>query len=278
MTKMGYYELIGLQREPFSMAPDPEFFYQSKSHGECLDRLEISLRLNRGLNVVIGGIGTGKTTLSRLLLGRFVDFGKDYKFFLILDPTWKDNFEFLLYLKKMFGLPEGEELQTEMMDQIEHYLIDAALKLQRRIVLVIDEGQKMGSNQLEIIRTLLNFETNETKLIQVIIFAQPEIRTLLDKHENFKDRIAFGYLIPPMDLEDTMKFIDHRLQVAGLPLGEEIFTTKAKELIYEETKGYPRKIVIMCHRLIIDMLIHQKKRIDSDDVFERLKASDPFHV
>jgi general secretion pathway protein A len=278
MTKMGYYELIGLQREPFSMAPDPEFFYQSKSHGECLDRLEISLRLNRGLNVVIGGIGTGKTTLSRLLLGRFVDFGKDYKFFLILDPTWKDNFEFLLYLKKMFGLPEGEGLQTEMMDQIEHYLIDAALKLQRRIVLVIDEGQKMGSNQLEIIRTLLNFETNETKLIQVIIFAQPEIRTLLDKHENFKDRIAFGYLIPPMDLEDTMKFIDHRLKVAGLPMGEEIFTTKAKELIYEETKGYPRKIVVMCHRLIIDMLIHQKKRIDSDDVFERLKASDPFHV
>ncbi len=278
MTKMGYYELIGLQREPFSMAPDPEFFYQSKSHGECLDRLEISLRLNRGLNVVIGGIGTGKTTLSRLLLGRFVDFGKDYKFFLILDPTWKDNFEFLLYLKKMFGLPEGEGLQTEMMDQIEHYLIDAALKLQRRIVLVIDEGQKMGSNQLEIIRTLLNFETNETKLIQVIIFAQPEIRALLDKHENFKDRIAFGYLIPPMDLEDTMQFIDHRLRVAGLPVGEEIFTTKAKELIYEETKGYPRKIVIMCHRLIIDMLIHQKKRIGSDDVFERLKTSDPFHV
>ena len=136
----------------------------------------------------------------------------------------------------------------------------------------------MGSNQLEIIRTLLNFETNETKLIQVIIFAQPEIRTLLDKHENFKDRIAFGYLIPPMDLEDTMKFIDHRLRVAGLTVGEEIFTTKAKELIYEETKGYPRKIVVMCHRLIIDMLIHQKKRIDSDDVFERLKASDPFHV
>lgn len=275
---MDYHELIGLSKEPFSMAPDPEFFYHSKSHGECLDRLEISLRLNRGLNMVLGGIGTGKTTLSRLLLGRFVDFGKDYQFFLILDPTWKDNLEFLLYLKKMFGLPGKGDHQTEMMDQIEHFLIDAAIKGRRRIVLVIDEGQKMGSSQLEIIRTLLNFETNQAKLIQVIIFSQPEIQTLLDQHENFRDRIAFGYMITPMDRKDTLQFIDHRLKIAGLPNGEELFTPKAKELIFEETKGYPRKIVSMCHQLIIDMLIAQNKKIHSDDVFEKLKSSNPFHV
>ncbi|MFH2049135.1 MAG: phage tail protein, partial [bacterium] len=101
---MEYYEIIGLTKEPFSMAPDPDFFYQSRSHGECLNRLEISLRLNRGLNIIIGDIGTGKTTISRLLLRRFVDFGKNYKFYLILDPTWKDNQEFLMYLQKLFGI------------------------------------------------------------------------------------------------------------------------------------------------------------------------------
>lgn len=275
---MDYYELIGLTKEPFSMAPDPEFFYHSRSHGVCLNRLEISLRLNRGLNVIIGGIGTGKTTLSRLLLGRFVDFGKDYRFFLVLDPTWEDNIEFLLYLKKMFGIQEKSNLQTDMMDQIEHYLIDSSLKSRQRIVLIIDEGQKMGPEQLEIIRTLLNFETNEKKLIQVIIFGQPELQSLLNKHESLRDRIAFGYSIPPMDLEDTVKFIDHRLSVAGLKDDEKIFTRKAKELIYEKARGYPRKIVILCHHLIIDMLIEERAKIDSNVVFERMKASDPFYV
>lgn len=274
---MDYYELIGLTKEPFSMAPDPEFFYESRCHGECLNRLEISLRLNRGLNVIIGGIGTGKTTLSRMLLGRFVDFGKDYKFSLILDPTWKDNLAFLSYLKKMFGIEGNSSLQTEMMDQVENYLIDSSLNSKKRIVLIIDEGQKMGPDQLEIIRTLLNFETNETKLIQVIIFGQLELQSLLHKHHNLKDRVAFGYSIPPMDLEDTVRFIDHRLRIAGLRDGEEVFTYEAKEMIYEKSCGFPRQIVVLCHHLIIDMMIGERSRIDSNAVFERMRTSNPFY-
>lgn len=275
---MEYFELVGLTKEPFSMAPDPGFFYQSKGHGECLNRLEISLRLNRGLNVVIGGIGTGKTIMSRLLLGRFVEFGRDYNFHLILDPTWKDNIEFLIYLKRMFGISDKISLQIDMMNQIEHYLIDTAVKLKKRIVLIIDEGQKMGSEQLEIIRTLLNFETNDSKLIQVIIFAQPEFKELLDKHPNFKDRISFGYSLNPMDIDDTKRFIDHRLKIAGLQDGEAIFTSHAKELIYEMTQGYPRKVVVTCHNLIIDMLTFDKKKINSDIVLARLRKSDPLYV
>ncbi len=278
MSNMDYYELVDLEQEPFAMAPDPKFFYQSKSHGECLNRLEISLRLNRGLNVVIGGIGTGKTTLSRLLLGRFVEFGRDYKFYLILDPTWKDNYEFLHYLQKMFGIKSKTDLQVDMMDQIEHYLIDMAINSKRRIVLVIDEGQKMGNAQLEIIRTLLNFETNDSKLIQVIIFAQPEFKELLDKHENFRDRIAFGYFLKPLDLEDTIRLIKHRLVVAGADKDNLMFTDEAMKIIHEKTKGFPRKIVTTCHQLIIDMLLTGKKKIDGTDVFERMKEADPFRV
>lgn len=275
---MEYYEIIGLKKEPFSMAPEPEFFYHSKSHGECLDRLEISLRLNRGLNVVIGGIGTGKTMLSRLLLGRFVEFGQNHKFHLILDPTWDSSREFLQYLSKMFGLEGNVSQHSEMMDQIEHYLIDSSIHSKRNNVLIIDEGQKMGPNQLEIIRMLLNFETNDTKLIQVIIFAQHEIKELLDKHENFKDRIAFGYEIKPLDLEDTAGFITHRMEVAGLLKGEAIFSKKAMEVIHEETKGYPRKIVRMCHQMIIEMILNKREKISSDDVFELKKSSNPFYV
>jgi len=130
---MEYYELLGLSKEPFSMTPDPQFFFHTKQHVECLNRLEISLRLNRGLNLVIGGIGTGKTMLSRLLLGRFVEFGRNYQFYLILDPTWENNREFLLHLKKLFGIEEKVMLQPDMMNQIEHFLIDSTLNSEKQV-------------------------------------------------------------------------------------------------------------------------------------------------
>jgi general secretion pathway protein A len=273
-----YCKLLGLDKEPFSMTPDPEFFYQTKGHGNCINRLEISLRLNRGLNVIIGGIGTGKTTLSRLLLNRFNESGSDYSFFLILDPTWKDNEQFLSHLKKLFEIPDEGNDPVDMVNQIEHFLIDYTLNFKKRVILMIDEGQKMGPEQVEIVRTLLNFETNNTKLIQVIIFAQPEFQDLLDSMENFRDRIAFAYTIPPMDKIDTLCFIDHRLKIAGLKNGRQLFNAKAKELLFDYTKGYPRKIVVACHALIIDMLTLNKDQVDSDLVFQLIKSGGPFYV
>ena len=263
-----YCKLLGLTREPFSMAPEPDFFYQSKQHRECLNRLEISLRLNRGLHVVTGGIGTGKTAISRLLLDRFTDHHGDYTFFLILNPTWRNNQEFLMHLKKMFDIRDESNLITDMMNQIEHFLIDYTTKYNKRIVMIIDEGQKMGPNQLEIVRSLLNFETNSMKLIQFSIFAQPEFIDTLNTMENFKDRITYMFNINNMDDEDTRGLIDHRLKIAGLPEEREIFTENAKNLIYKYTRGFPRKIIVTCHNLLIDMLITGKSKVDADLVFK----------
>ncbi len=263
-----YCKLLNLAREPFSMAPEPDFFYQSKQHRECLNRLEISLRLNRGLHVVVGGIGTGKTAISRLLLDRFTDNSADYTFFLILNPTWRNNQEFLMHLKKMFDIRDESNLITDMMNQIEHFLIDYTTKYNKRIVMIIDEGQKMGPNQLEIIRSLLNFETNSMKLIQFAIFAQPEFMETLKTMENFKDRITYMFNIDNIDSEDTSGLIDHRLKIAGLPQGRELFTESAKNLIYKYTKGFPRKIIVTCHNLLIDMLLTGKSKVDADLVFK----------
>lgn len=260
------------------MAPDPEFFYYSGIHNQCLERLEISLRMNRGLNVVVGGIGTGKTTLSRLLIGRFVEFGKNYKFFLILDPTWKDTHEFLYYLSNLFGIKQESDLQVDMMDKIEHYLIDVATKENKHIILMIDEGQKMGSSQLEIVRTLLNFETNNSKLIQVIIFAQPEFTEILEKHENFRDRVSFGYTLRALSEEETIKLINHRLKVAGFKSKQNIFSDSAMKIIFEKSKGYPRKIVSLCHQLIVDGILAGKETVEAEDVYNRTKEGNPFSV
>jgi general secretion pathway protein A len=235
--------------------------------------LEISLRLNRGLHVVVGGIGTGKTAISRLLLDRFTDHEGDYTFFLILNPTWRNNQEFLMHLKKMFDIRDESNLVTDMMNQIEHFLIDYATKYNKRIVLIIDEGQKMGPNQLEIIRSLLNFETNSMKLIQFAIFAQPEFIDTLNTMENFKDRIAYMFNLKNMDDEDTRGLIDHRLNIAGLSKERELFTENAKNIIYKYTKGSPRKIIVTCHNLLIDMLITGKSKVNADLVFHVTKQN-----
>ena len=95
---MNYYELLGLQKEPFSTTPDPYFFYRSPQHQEALERLEIALRLRRGLNLIIGDIGSGKTTLARVLLQNFAD-EDQFQFFLILDPVFRSEFQFLKYLR-----------------------------------------------------------------------------------------------------------------------------------------------------------------------------------
>ncbi|MFC1535916.1 ExeA family protein [Candidatus Neomarinimicrobiota bacterium] len=263
-----YCELLGLTREPFSMAPDPDFFSHSKQHQECLNRLELSLRLNSGLTVVAGGVGTGKTTISRVLLDRFTDHEGDYTFFIILNPTWRNNQEFLIHLKKMFHIKDESNLLTDMMNQIEHFLLDNALKYNKRIVVIIDEGQKMGPNQLEIVRSLLNFETNSMKLIQFAIFAQPEFIEALNTMENLKDRITYISSIKNIDERDTKALIDHRLKIAGLPDGRELFTENAKNLIHKYTNGFPRKIIITCHNLLVEMLITGKLKVDSDLVFK----------
>ncbi len=268
-----YCELLGLTREPFSMAPDPDFFYHSKQHQECLNRLEISLRLNRGLQVVVGGIGTGKTTISRVLLDRFTDHKGDYTFFLILNPTWRNNREFLIHLKNMFDIRDKSNSVTNMMNQIEHFLIDHNTKYNKRIILIIDEGQKMRSTQLEIIRSLLNFETNSMKLIQFAIFAQPEFLDTLNKMENLKDRITCMFNIHNIDNEDIKGLIDHRLQIADIPDGRELFTENAKNLIYKHTNGFPRKIIVTCHNLLIDMLINSKSKVDTNLVLKFSKQN-----
>ncbi len=263
---MNYYELIGLQKEPFSMTPDPDFYFDAKHHANCIDRLEISLRLGRGLNIVLGGIGLGKTTLSRYLLNRFSEYGRDFKFFLIIDPSFESNLEFIQYMARLFGIRIHQDSVMAYMNVIEHFLIDMSYEAHKQIVLMIDEGQKMGPSHLELIRSLLNFETNQQKLIQVVILAQPEFRDTLNEMPNLKDRIAMSYTLQPLDGGESKQFIDYRLRVAGHPAPHELFTDDAKEMVYNETGGYPRRMVVLCHNLLLEMIISREESITASMV------------
>ncbi|MDD5583213.1 MAG: AAA family ATPase, partial [Candidatus Marinimicrobia bacterium] len=247
-------------------------------HKECLNLLEISIRTQRGLSVVIGGIGTGKTMLSRILLRRFYKYDPRYEFYLILDPSWNSELDFLKYLIDLFDIPEKGNSIVVCKDIIENYLYEKGVEEKKVLVLMIDEGQKISSENLELIRTLLNYETNRYKLIQVIFFAQPEFQELLKKHPNFADRIAMGYTLKPLSREDAIAMIRHRLKIAGAKDGINFFTEGALELIYLNSKGYPRKMISLCHDCLIEMIRQDRITVDADVVVNVLKENRFFYV
>jgi general secretion pathway protein A len=267
---MSYYEALDLRSEPFSTSPDPYFFYPSSSHNSALKRLEIAIRLRRGLNVILGDVGTGKTTLSRMLMQLFKD-EPNFVFHMILDPSYKTEFQFLSSLAKMFNVSPSFRSTLDYKDALEKYLFQKGVDEKKTIVLLIDEGQKLTPAQIEILRTLLNYETNEYKLLQLIILSQIELLPKIRRIKNFMDRINLKYIINPLDESETRALINFRLKQAGYENSRELFTDKAVRHIYEHTQGYPRKISMLCHDAL-EMLIMRERRFVDEGIIEEIMA------
>jgi len=259
---MSYFKVLGLEKEPFSTSPDPVFFYRSASHDTALKRLEISIRLRRGLNLILGDVGTGKTTLSRTLLQTFKDEG-DYIFHMILDPHYKSEFQFLLSLVRMFGIMPPFKSTLDFKEALEKYLFQKGIDENKTIILLIDEGQKMTPENLEVLRMLLNYETNEFKLLQLVIMAQVELLARIRRIRNFVDRVALKYTINPLDENETKEMIGFRLRQAGYNHQNSLFTDEAIKLIYQHTQGYPRRIALLCHDALETIVMQEQSSVDS---------------
>jgi len=259
---MEYYKLLQLEREPFSNSPDPDYFFQSEQHLGCLQKLELALRLKRGLNVVIGDVGTGKTTLCRQLIRSFA---KDDGFtsHLILDPAFDTPLAFLRALYELFHGrdPVDHQAENDLKEDIQHHLFSKGVDQDETIVLIIDEGQKISDACIEILRELLNYETNTYKLLQIVIFAQLEFGQILTSHANFADRINLLHHLDPMNFRDTRRMVQHRIKLSSTgPKPRQLFTLPAMWAIYRSSKGYPRKIIHLCHQSMLAMLIQNKSR------------------
>src|SRR3989338_6515017 len=253
---MSYYAVLNLQREPFSTSPDPSFFYRSMEHTTALQRLEIAIRLRRGLCLVLGDVGTGKTTLSRALFQSFSGEEQNFIFHMILDPDFKSEYQFLSSLTKVFGVSPFFRSTIDHREAIEKYLFQKGAEEKKTVVLLIDEGQKLTQPFLEILRTLLNYETNEYKLLQLIIMSQMELLPRVRKIRNFMDRVSLKYIINPLGEKETQEMIEFRLRQAGFNGNKTLFSCEAVRKIYQFSQGYPRKIALLCHnaleRLVMD--------------------------
>jgi len=269
---MSYYRILGLEKEPFSTSPDPEFFYHSASHHTALKRVEIAIRLRRGLCLILGDVGTGKTTLSRTLLQAFKD-ENNFIFHLILDPSYKSEFQFLFSLVKMFNITPLFKSTLDFKESLEKYLFQKGVEENKTIVLLIDESQKLTPENLEVLRTLLNYETNEFKLLQLVIMAQVELLPRLARIRNFMDRVALKYTINPLDEGETKELIEFRLAQAGLSGQSRLFTEEAVHLIYQHTQGYPRRIAMLCHDALESLVMKDRFLVDAEIVNELIAQS-----
>ena len=275
---MEYYEALGLKKEPYSTSPDPEFFYYSKEHKECIQRLEINIRMKRGLSVILGDVGTGKTTLSRMIIKLFDTFSSQYDFHLILDPAFDSEFEFVKNLAQVFNIRETARSTFEYKMLVENFLFKKAVEENKVVVLVVDEGQKLTPLHIEALRTLLNFETNEFKLLQLVILAQIEFLQKVKRQPNFLDRISLGYVINPINEEDTKGLIQYRLKKAGFHGDYPLFSDAAISKIHQHTRGYPRKITQFCHKCLVEIIRSGDKQIEESHVVDIIRKESHWHV
>lgn len=274
---MSYYRLLGLTREPFSTSPDPAFFYQSKEHTSALYRLRIAIELKRGLSLILGDVGTGKTTLSRRL-AQVLRVEPDVIMAMILNPFYETEKQFLADLAERFHITFNDADMKELkaldyMKAIEKFLFEKCVEEEKTVILLIDESQKLIDPCLEILRSLLNYETNEYKILQVVLMSQMELLPRISRIKNLWDRIAMKYVINPLEEQEIKEMVNFRLRQAGYVSRYPMFSDAAINAIYNYTQGYPRKIALVCHDAL-EYLVMQKKEMADKDVIQELIQRD----
>lgn len=268
---MSYYSVLGFDKEPFSTSPDPDFFYSSKGHERALTNVLIELRLRRGLSVVLGDVGTGKTTLSRKLIQDLKTRG-DCLFHILMDPCFESKAQLMHSLIRNFGISSGTNLRNEsiadLRERLERFLFEKGVIENKTVILVIDEAQKLDGVTLEELRLLLNYETNQFKLLQLVLLGQTELLSTIRGIPNFFDRISFKTILDPLDYRETRELIHFRIAQAGYHSKMDLFLEEAFREIYNNTQGYPRQVTMICHRALKAMMMKKKMVVDKQIVKE----------
>lgn len=274
---MSYYKILGFEKEPFSTSPDPLFFYESREHERALTNLMIELRLKRGLSLILGDVGTGKTTLSRKLY-QLIRSQQSFICHMMLDPVYNEEEVFLTSLTRNFDVEPnypGPRI-LNLKESLERFLFQKGVEENKTIVLIIDEAQKLNEMTLECLRVLLNYETNEYKLLQLILLGQMELHSKIMNIPNFMDRISFKYTLNPLDEEETRQMIEFRIRQAGYKAKMHLFLDSAVNEIYKYTRGYPRRVNMLCHKAL-KRLIMKNKFVVEDNLIKEIISEEMQH-
>ena len=268
-----YTKFYRLDEKPFEITPDPRFLYITENHKEALAHLIYGIKEKKGLTVITGEVGTGKTTLVHTLLKRLNRVDGNTRIAYVFNPKL-DVADFLQYICEDLGLTGPKRSKGENIAQLNKFLLDSHAQ-NRNVVLIIDEAQKLDPELLEEVRLLTNLETATRKLLQIILMGQPELSELLNRPQclPLKQRISLRYHLKPLNEEETKEYIHRRLRIAGL-VNPNIFSHKALDEIYVYSKGIPRSINIVCDNALLRGYAADQKTIGDRIVREVISNLD----
>ena len=276
-----YTRFFGLKHEPFSLAPDPRYLYMSKRHREALAHLLYGVGGGGGFVLLSGEIGAGKTTVCRCFLEQIP---KRCNVAYIFNPKLT-VLELVKSVCDEFHIPtpkvRGATVKNYV-DALNDFLLRTHAVGQNN-VLIIDEAQQLSPEVLEQLRLLTNLETNERKLLQIVLIGQPELRTMLERPdlEQLAQRVIARFHLKALSVKETEHYIRHRLSVAGMTRAIP-FDRNALQRIHEIARGVPRRINLLCDRVMLGAYAHGKQTIDQAmvekagrEVFGRMPNSTP---
>jgi len=250
-----FLEFFGFREQPFGVTPDPRFLYLSPAHREALASLYYGIESGRGFLALIAKPGMGKTTLLFHLLEKFRHNARTAFLF----QTQCSSREFMRFLLAELGIESHDQDFVRMHEEFNRMLLQEA-RAGRRFIVVVDEAQNLDSSVLETVRLLSDFETPRAKLLQIILAGQPELADkLASRHlAQLRQRVSLLNRLAPLSLEETKKYIDHRLKVAGYS-GPSLFTPEALVAIARFTEGIPRNINNFCFNVLsLSCAVRQK--------------------
>src|SRR6202167_1856229 len=246
-----YKAFYSLKRHPFEITPDPSFLFPTGKHNEALAALYYGVRRHKGFVVLTGEVGTGKTLLLRCLLQSLKQ-SDDVKYAYVFNGRLSP-LEFLQYIAGDLGLPATGKNKSELLLQLAGYVVSRGEK-KLTTVLVVDEAHHLSADILEEIRLLTNLETADEKLLQILLVGQPELDEKLDSFElrQLKQRIAVRTQLGALTAEETKRFIQRRLHVAGRdPLSTPLFPEETVATVHFYSQGLPRLINTICENSLM---------------------------
>lgn len=259
-----YESYFKLTKKPFDLLPNPEFIYLSKSHKRVLSYLDYGIKERAGFILLTGDVGSGKTTIIRDLINKKHDKVVLAKIF----NTRVNSDQLISMINDDFGLPVQGKDKIELLRDLNVFLISQYGK-GNQPTLIIDEAQNLNSKLLEEVRMLSNLETDNAKLLQIILVGQPELRETLKQPGmlQLRQRLSINCHLQPLSSTEIEEYIMHRLEVAG-DRSAVVFDSEALRIIYKHSRGIPRLINIICDFLMLSACAEGIKRLDGDMVYD----------
>lgn len=262
-----YNDFYRFREAPFNITPDPRFLFFSDRHREAFNHILFGIRERKGFIQITGEVGAGKTTVCRAILQ---ELGPTYRTALILNPCMTSA-QLLKAVLAEFGLKPRRADRVSSLEMLNEFLLHEAI-IGNDVVLFIDEAQDLDWDLLEQVRLLSNLETERTKLLQIVLLGQPELREKLEQGNlrQLRQRITVRYHLSPLSREETEAYIRHRLAVAGAD-GRPIFTPWAVRRIYGYSRGVPRLINAVCDKTLLCGYVTGTDRLTSAHVKRAIK-------